>query len=157
MKAGNVQKICKMTSFGTSPKYRKGSRQILTDITQQNCSAECEGGSEVVRKPLRFTQELPGWFIRLSFAASCCAAVRADAVLEVSQFMWQPFSTVIHAAVKAKKKKNSGRHSLWNHKGSFGRRTQTDRQWPLSLLVAVSCEPTEWLVSPESRHSLNSH
>lgn len=25
-------------------------------------------------------------------------------MLEVSQFMWQPFSTVIHAAVKTKKK-----------------------------------------------------
>lgn len=40
-----------------------------------------------------------------AFRCELCAAVRADALLEVSQFMWQPFSTVIHAAVRTKKKK----------------------------------------------------
>lgn len=125
------EKICNVTSFRTSPKFRQRSKWILTVTTQQNCSAECDGGRKVVWKPSRSTQELPGWFNRLSFAANCCAAVRADAVLEVSQFMWQPFPTVVHAAVKTKKK-------IWQtqfveSQRSFGRRTQTD--------VALASQP----------------
>lgn len=45
----------------------------------------------------------PGMIHLAVFRCELCAAVRADALLEVSQFMWQLFSTVIHAAVKTKK------------------------------------------------------
>lgn len=67
-----------------------------------------------------------------------CAAVRADAVLEVPQFMWQTFSTVIYAAVRTKRKKKLAGTVSGLTKGEEPRRMLL---WPLSPSVALSREP----------------
>lgn len=61
--------------------------------------------------------------------------------------MWQPFSSVIYAAVKTGGKK-SGRRSLQNHKGGFGKRTQTD-----AAVASQSAGGSEQLASYHQQHA----
>lgn len=78
--------------------------------------------------------------------------------------MWQLLSTVIHAAVKTKKK-NLADALCGITKGALGEEPRRTRRWPLSLPVALSDEPpatnnmsmSDWsLLSPVSDETLTS-
>lgn len=123
---------------------RENQGSGLADITQQNCSAECEGGRKVMWKPSCYTQELPGWFIWLSFTASC---VR----LSEQMHCWRcPNLCGSHfplSSMQLSRPKNLADAVCGITKGALGRRTQTDaavasacwRRWAGSLLPPTTC------------------